>query len=213
MLFEDLTHKPNYEMFYKIEAINKETIEVTRSTQLKPCHSYVQAFLQQLDYILFHPWGKGPQIGIYDTAGTVRIMQCANDTGNYPWSGCQTTMGAGSNNGTFGIVVGTGTNLPKSTDVNMQTKINNGVGAGQLNHGVTSSPGSGYYGSTIDLWWTRMFSNASRGAITLKEIGMICSGYSTAGALAYFLILRDAVNFTINNGEYVLVSFVWRGNC
>jgi hypothetical protein len=103
------------------------------------------------------------------------------------------------------IVAGTGTTLPANIDYKIETKIAQGSAATQLQHGATACSAANINGANVDIVISRIFINASGGTITLKEIGLYLKN---AIQVTYvFLLMHDAVNQTINNGEVALVSY------
>lgn len=112
-------------------------------------------------------------------------------------------------NDLFGIQVGTDNTAPKPTDYALGGKISHGTGAGQLNYGAGICVSTIFDGSTYDLLLWRPFGNESGGNITVQEIGLYGAHYYTTTS-SYFLIARDLLNFTVNDGEVGTVEYVVR---
>lgn len=148
---------------------------------------------------------------IRDTSNTLRAIA---------FSGLTFATNAAANDDGFGIMVGTGTTAPTINDYALETLINDGVGAGELQYGgvtyglPTSSATESHF--TI----TRDFSNASGGDITVQEIGLyvqaqyawICdyNDRVTGATNPVFITIRDVVGgagITIPNGETLTVNY------
>jgi hypothetical protein len=145
------------------------------------------------------------------------------DTGNVlraiAFSGLTFATDAAANDDIYGVMVGTGNTAPTINDYALETRIDDGVGAGELQYGgvtyglPTSSATESHF--TI----TRDFSNASGGAITVEEIGVyvkamaawiIQSNDRTSGAPdLVFMTIRDVVGggITIPDGETLTVNY------
>ncbi len=109
-----------------------------------------------------------------------------------------------------GIVVGTGANPVTLDDISLQTRVNHGRGAGQLEYGgcgvpftpVLTHPDGEF---TIQ----RYFTNNSGGTITITEAGI--HALAVAGTvISPYLIARDLVapGLEVDNGEILRVGYV-----
>jgi len=89
----------------------------------------------------------------------------------------------------YGIVVGTSDQAVDIDDWNMVAVVEEGTGAGQLEHSVISST-SGYEtsGEANTFEVTRTFTNSSAGSITIKECGLVTRG--GGGSTTRVLIAR-----------------------
>jgi hypothetical protein len=105
------------------------------------------------------------------------------------------------------IVAGTGTTPPANIDYKIETKIAQGSAVAQLQHGATACSAANINGANVDMVISRIFINGSGGTITLKEIGIYPKNAIQTNV---FLLIHDAVNQTINNGEVALVSYDMR---
>ena len=104
-----------------------------------------------------------------------------------------------------GTVVGTGSNPVLISDYSLQTIINNGVGAGQLQYAIQTFLAQYEIGASRYFPTERVFTNASGASITVNEIGL----YSTpAGAAPTFMLSRDLLSFAIPNGQTRTVRYV-----
>jgi hypothetical protein len=115
-------------------------------------------------------------VTILDTGGTARS----------PAAGAQALINAGSGVVTYGIVVGTGTNVVTPSDNKLQTPITNGAGAGQLVHSgmIIGAPTS--TATTVKITAARTLTNNSGSTITVTEVGIYVSWSSV-----YYCVVRD----------------------
>lgn len=95
----------------------------------------------------------------------------------------------------WGIVVGTGDTPATNTDYKLETKLTEGVGAGNINHGDSTVGVAAVVGPNVDLTINRSFTNNTGSTITVKEVGMYSrfkGGGSPASGL-YHCIIRDVL--------------------
>jgi hypothetical protein len=180
-----------------------------RTTGFMKSHSFVLQFLQWLEHQIAAPFRQyADDIVMRDTSNTLRTIG-TTDWYNYSTSHCAPGgLEAASGDDSCGIVVGTGVTAPANSDYKMETKIAQGNASGQLQHAATSVGGAGINGANVDMIISRILINGSGGTITLKEIGIYMkNALQTTWA---FLLIHDAVNQTINNGEVALVSYDMR---
>jgi len=159
--------------------------------------SFVKQFLQGLWMHCSYVWITWP-IQIKQTDGVLRSLRC--DTSNW-------LANAPATNTTYGILIGTGITAPTIDDYNMETKIAHGTGLGQMQYSAVTFGAPTEDGSTSHFTVTRDFSNNSGGSITVREIGLAVRFTDTAGAARYFLILHDAVNIAVPDGETLTVNY------
>ena len=94
---------------------------------------------------------------------------------------------------TNGVVLGTGA-LPVTVDDNkLQTKIADGIGAGQLDYQITAQDTIATQTAT-EVYYdiSRLFINSSGGTITVNEIGLMAQAEPS-----FFKMLIDRTNQTI----------------
>jgi len=117
--------------------------------------------------------------------------------------------GAGAGATYWGIVVGTGTNLPAVDDYTLQAQIGHGVGAGQLQYSAVTfgAPASDTTSSQFTV--TRNFANASGGSITVNEIGLVLRSWLSSQCQMYHLVLRDVIagGLAVPNGQTLTVNY------
>lgn len=104
-------------------------------------------------------------------------------------------VGAANLDGSYGLVVGTGTGAVAISDTKLGTKIAHGNNPTQLSHGATTITAPATSGTTRSFTVQRTFTNNSGGNITPTEIGI----YVTQGTNIY-MIERALSTKTINNG-------------
>lgn len=142
------------------------------------------------------PWNGSRQIGINLAGAPIG------------WTEPVMNLDAGVADLTQGIVVGSGSTAPAPGDVNLQTTITNGVGAGQLSYSIqTSTQGTTISGSNTSFILQRLMTNGSGGNVTVNEIGLIFS----AGGQS-FLIYRDVLGSSdvIPNGSTYRVNITFQ---
>ena len=108
-----------------------------------------------------------------------------------------------SGTSTVGVVVGTGTNAVALADTALQTQIAEGTGSGQLSYGasVVNLPSSDSTSTSLIL--TRVFSNASGGTITIREIGVYARMISWN-----FCIIRDTTTIALSDGDQLTLNYI-----
>jgi hypothetical protein len=169
-----------------------------------------ESFTRQFAELLFVQMGCLPEVQPLDVRDTSNVVwEIANDYHNFDAS-------ALTGDTLYGIQVGTDSTAPTISDYALGTKIDHGTGAGQLQYGnvafglPTATAVLSYF--TI----TRDFSNASGGAITVNEIGLVTLMNpimllytSSRPAAVYALVIRDVIagGVTINNGETLTVNY------
>lgn len=178
-----------------------------RKRVLTKAHSFVYNWLAWQTIVFNSSLTKNSwfSVTMVDTGGTSRSC----DYGAFVYS--VGTYGLGGHAPptitTYGILVGTGTTTPANDDNAMETLIAHGTGAGQLSYGNCMSSPPVENGANIECSFVRPITNGSGSSITLREVG---HAVSTADSYWKFLILHDAVNQVIANGEMVLISYLWR---
>lgn len=107
-----------------------------------------------------------------------------------------------------GVFVGTGTTPVEYDDYALETKIQNGAGAGQLQHGDGGIAEIAVAANRINLTISRNFTNASGGEIIINEIGIQSIAYDLLNWYRQFLVTRDIVTdgFAVGAGETVAAS-------
>jgi len=108
----------------------------------------------------------------------------------------------------YGILLGTGTTSPTVSDYVMETLIDQGAGAGELNYGSTVVEIPSVDGTDFVLPVWRSFSNTSGGNITVQEIGLMVHHYYSTSSVLNFMIAHDLLNFTINDGDAATVEYL-----
>jgi len=106
-----------------------------------------------------------------------------------------------------GIVLGTDNTAPTVNDYDLGTRITHGAEAGQLDFGPQSKTGAYSTGSNTDLILWRQFVNNSGGGITVEEIGVYVVHDRASDKV---MIIRDAKQFTIDDGDVALVAYRFR---
>ena len=180
-----------------------------REQRVRKAESFVRQFL---DLLMM-------QAAMTNEMSWHEIRDVGNILRAIAFSGLTFATNGAANDDTYGVMVGTGNTAPTITDYALETKIDDGVAAGEMQYGgvtyglPTASATESHF--TI----TRDFSNASGGDITVEEIGIyvkamaawiIQSNDRTSGAPdLIFMTIRDVVGggITIPNGETLTVNY------
>ena len=197
------------EMGAILELTVKKKDGTIRERRVQKAESFVRQFL---DLLMM-------QAAMANEMSYHQIRDAGNILRAIAFSGLTFAADAAANDDTYGVMVGTGNTAPTIDDYALETKIDDGVGAGELQYGgvtyglPTSSATESHF--TI----TRDFSNASGGDITVEEIGIyvkamaawiVQSNDRTSGAPdLIFMTIRDVVGggITIPNGETLTVNY------
>ena len=180
-----------------------------REQRVRKAESFVRQFL---DLLMM-------QAAMTNEMSWHEIRDVGNILRAIAFSGLTFATNGAANDDTYGVMVGTGNTAPTINDHALETKIDDGVAAGEMQYGgvtyglPTASATESHF--TI----TRDFSNASGGDITVEEIGIyvkamaawiIQSNDRTSGAPdLIFMTIRDVVGggITIPNGETLTVNY------
>lgn len=136
-------------------------------------------FMKALIYLMY---------GIFWNVTTIAIKDITNTSRDWNQTGMSITAGVA--NGSYGIVVGTGTAAISLDAYKLDTIIAHGSGSGQLYYqamAVTqpAKPTGSMYRSVF----IRELTNLSGGSITVNEVGL----YGTHGSY-YYVLARDLVS-------------------
>jgi hypothetical protein len=184
-----------------------------REQRIKKGESYVRQFL---DLLLVQMQGitEVSPLSLVDTLGLEK--EIAQSSLNFECA-------AATNIDSYGIVVGTGSNLPGIGDNALENQIVHGAGPGQLQYGGVAFglPTSNL--NTSHFTVTRDFANASGETIVVYEIGLYVKGDmpvlqpgttdrgndSSRPTASYFCTIRDVILPGINvlNGETLTVNY------
>jgi len=108
------------------------------------------------------------------------------------------------NDASIGIVCGTGTDAVSINDYKLKSLIQSGSGEGQLQYSSVDFPNDYLVDTATALTdIRRFFTNASGKSINVREIGIICYGYSTYR----ILIERTLINETLADEESLEVTY------
>lgn len=165
----------------------------------KQSRSFVKAWLQLIEMALAHPYNTASDsVNITDTSNTARACSWATEDAQTHWA-----LEAPVSNTNYGVLIGTGTTAPATADYGMETLIAEGAGAGQMNYAATSVLAAGVSGANMEMEMTRAIVNNSGGSITVKEVGLVVQNATTW----YFLIVRDAVNDAVSDGQTYTITY------
>jgi len=118
----------------------------------------------------------------------------------------------GSNDDSYGILIGKGTSAPSIIDSNLSQVISNGASVGQMQYSAVSVTGAVTNTSTNTgyITVTRTFTNNSGSSITVSEVGLVAwSGNETFQTNQYYLIIHDLLPspITVPNGSSLSISY------
>ncbi len=205
-------HIPIPEALWKLEVLDKDGGII--KTHIQRSHSWVRnayniLFCQLATKNGDDPspnWGDG-YLNLRQTNGNIYgydhcIGICDSDLDDIP-----TTYGyiAGGGDDARGIQVGSGTTVESLDDYVMETLINDGAGAGELNYATAE---------THKVTWTaatrvmkdelvRYFNNNSGGSIDVNEVGLTARNTVHSTSM-YILMARDKLSSTVtvpNTGQ------------
>ena len=176
-----LLHIPVPEAFWTLEVFDKDGKLLQRHHQRS--HSWtrnaynglfsVMAGKDMNDAALF----QGGKLNMKATNGTV--YNNPNPWSFSTWSVDGTIHGyrAIAANDDWGILVGSGVNAETFEDYELQTKILEGAGAGQLNHATSEVHDISYAALVFKNELVRYFNNNSGGDIAINEVALVSKPY------------------------------------
>jgi len=118
----------------------------------------------------------------------------------------------GSNDSSFGILIGSGTSAPSIIDSNLSQVISNGAGVGQMQYGAVSvySPVTNTSTNSGYITVSRTFTNNSGSSITVSEVGLVAWSENETGQTSqFYLIIHDLLPspITVPNGSSLSISY------
>jgi hypothetical protein len=118
----------------------------------------------------------------------------------------------GSNDSSYGILIGSGTSAPTIIDSNLSQVISNGAGVGQMQYGAVSVTGAVTNTSTNSgyITVTRTLTNNSGSSITVSEVGLVAwSSNQAEQTNQFYLIIHDLLPspITVPNGSSLSLSY------
>ena len=194
-------------LYYRCIVADKNG-KVVKRTHWKKSRSFVLQFLQHIELLSFHAHNAYPApISMKDIGGVARTVY----TSTYPSTALYFAMNAPDNNGSYGLVVGTGTAAPTNADYALATIIGHGTGAGQLDYGAHSRTTTGIVGANVDYIISRTYYNGSGASITVNEIGVYCCSQDSGNNTCCFCIVRDVITaITVANTQTLTVQYTLR---
>jgi hypothetical protein len=117
----------------------------------------------------------------------------------------------GSNDSSFGILIGSGTSAPTIIDSNLSQVISNGTSVGQMQYGAVSvtTPVTNTSTNTGYISVNRTFTNNSGSSITVSEVGLVAWSGNNFQSNQYYLIIHDLLPspITVPNGSSLSISY------
>jgi len=175
----DMEYKEMFVMWVRVETVNVQLIQ--RSD------SILNPFIFWMDN-----WSAGGATSTnYVTLAYLGSIIMTNGTtqGNIPGP----SLGAGSGNESFGIVIGTSNAANSTSTYALGSQIANGTSAGQMQYGAVSVAALTTSGNTISFTANRTFTNNSGASITVAEVGIYLAIYDGYQAVHYMTMARDVL--------------------
>lgn len=114
--------------------------------------------------------------------------------------------GAGDNDDSYGLVVGTGTKPVEYEDYNLESKIPHGTGTGYLDYDAVVVEGPVEVNGKYAINYSRAFYNAADEPITVRETGIVFAVQSIGKVLLFRDVLDTPV--TIDPGVTSTIRYV-----
>lgn len=138
------------------------------------------------------------------TNSAVSIIDVSGTSRNINASSINLYVNAPIDDAGYGIVCGTGTDAVAISDYKLKSLIQPGSGSGQLQYSSVDFPNKYLVDTATALTdIRRFFTNASGNKINVREIGIICYGYSSYR----ILIERTLINETLEDEESLEVTY------
>ncbi len=150
-------------------------------------------------------YGAG-KLNVKDTAGTVRSASTPIGQSDADVDGTAYGYRGPAGNDTWGIQVGSGANPENFEDHQLQAKVANGVGAGQLSyveqdpHVIAYDAGTRVLSNTL----VRYFNNNSGGPINVNEVALVLNQPQGGAVFGKWMQARDKLAATVavpNTGQ------------
>lgn len=188
------------EMGAVLELVVRDKKGKVTDRKIMRAKSFVRQFLELL-WIHAYPLSEDIMYELRDTGNTPRWIPIT-----YLTFACK----ALADDETFGIIVGSGTDgaaTPVTIDDHkIETIINTGGAAGQLNYGGVTYGAPASDATTSQFTITRDFANATANPITVYEIALYVKAhrYNTD---FIFMTIRDVISVAVPNGQTLTVNY------
>ena len=156
--------------------------KVIHDSGQKPSKSFVIQFLE-----FIYAASRGSALSATDVAGAESMIY-----NNAYEPAISFSIDAPINVSLYGIVVGTGDTGETNTDYKLETQLTEGVGAGNITHGVVDFVTVAIVGVNVDFEIKRAFTNNTGSLITVAEAGMYTKQTGPPGP-KYHCIIRDVL--------------------
>lgn len=192
---------PGLKAYYNVKITDRNGKLITDKT--RESESFVIGFLGLLEGIIR---GSAGASTVKDILGSDEDFPDGSNDAGYIFK-----LAANDDSDTFGIIVGTGNTPPTNTDFVIETKIDHGVAAGELDYNAVGVVAAAEVGDNIDLQVNRSFTNSSGGSITVEEIAIYAQATETGAAAKYLCIIRDVTGgVAVANGQTLTVTYTFR---
>jgi len=207
-------HVPIPEVFWEFEVRDGDGNVI--QTLKQRSHSWVRNAYNMMFCQLAGKNGNNSTFGpgylnVKDTGGTVRYTSAPVGQSAADIDGTSYGYRGPAGNDTWGIQVGSGTNPESFEDYMLQTKIANGVGAGQLSyieqdpHVISYNPGTRVLTNTM----VRYFNNNSGGDVNVNEVALVLNQPQGGQVYGKWMQSRDrlAATVTVPNTGQLKVTY------
>jgi len=154
----DIEYKEMFVMWIRVETVNVQLIQKS--------DSILQPFMQYLQQTLTGVASTSATATYLPVSGVIAIDGATHNFVSVISGGA----GSGAANG--GIVIGTSNVANSPSTYALQSEIQNGTGAGQMQYGATSVASLVTSGNTVSFQANRTFTNNSGASITVAEVGI-----------------------------------------
>ena len=202
-------HIPISETFWELEVRGGDGKVMQRLKQRS--HSWVRNAYNHMFCQLsgkngnYSTFGAG-KLCVKDTSGTTRYASTPIGQSDADTDGTTYGYRGQAGNDTWGIQVGSGTNPESFEDYMLQTRIANGVGAGQISyigqdpHVIAYDAGTRVLSNTM----VRYFNNNSGGDIDVNEVALVVNQPQGGAVYGKWMQARDKLASTVtvpNTGQ------------
>lgn len=188
-------------LYHRIRVFDKDG-KLKSDTGKKESHSFVKGFIMMLLSIMCD---RVSFPLITETDGSTTSLSAKSIWIN---TGIPADLTAPAGNENYGIQIGTGTTPETNEDITIETRIDDGLGAGQIQYGIQVWNDTKVEGGYVKWEVYRSFSNGSGGSITINEIALVVQ---MSGGV-YVLNARDKLGagITVASSDVALIEYEWR---
>lgn len=180
-----------------VQIVQRDSSGRIRYKKTQKCYSFVDNFLR----VIFSYMGRDAQ-DVKDTSNTSRTLDVDRAHNRY------LRVGAGVGETNNGIVIGSGSTAVDINDYSIETLIDDGTSSGEMQYSNLSTSAPTTDASTTSFVLSRVFSNASGGAIAVKEVALYTGTY---GGGVTIMHARDLINggtgVSVPDGDDITINY------